>query len=97
MFFIVGLANLDKAIAVADQLLISEDINDDLNKSSDDEIRFVTPSPIDINHMINYATVKNTSHNTQTWDNAINKYFKDTNRFKFSNNLPHVILYSNVF
>ncbi|RIB18324.1 hypothetical protein C2G38_2184924 [Gigaspora rosea] len=37
------------------------------------------PSSIDINYMINYATVKNTSHNTQTWINAINKYFKDTN------------------
>ncbi|CAG8786207.1 4026_t:CDS:2 [Gigaspora margarita] len=57
----------------------TEDINNDLNKSSDDEIQFVTPSPVDINHMINYATVKNTSHNTQTWVNAISKYFKDMN------------------
>ncbi|CAG8631272.1 32895_t:CDS:2 [Racocetra persica] len=36
----------------------TEDINDDLNKSSNDE---------------------NTIHNTQTWVNAIKKYFKDTN------------------
>ncbi|CAG8813794.1 28438_t:CDS:2, partial [Gigaspora margarita] len=43
----------------------TEDINDDLNKSSDDEIRFVIPSPVDINHMINYATVKNTSGNVK--------------------------------
>ena len=29
--------------------------------------------------MINYASVKNTSHNTKTWVNTINQYFKDTN------------------
>ncbi|CAG8786208.1 4027_t:CDS:2 [Gigaspora margarita] len=62
-------------------LRLHKQTNDSLdsNITFDEEIRFVAPSQSDIDHTINYASVKNTSHNTKTWVNTINQYFKDTN------------------